>query len=708
MGLFSFKPKVKKFKSGKVQLPEFTTKEALPNDDTIRHYFYHYCLKGLNFGDELEMERIQNTIGEKIKELYDAGKIDKNADWVQRARKRFFPTEQEANLQEQKYTDFIAEGFNQHLKSLEKYVMSDEPSNMSSFYYEVQNMFEGDLTSHGYGFDWKEKCRAYFMSHFDDVIDVILKGIEVAKTETTQYFMSYFLLKDFVYLKMKGFNKANADIQEIIADGVLDEIPFCCILKKSEFENTPYFRLIKQKWSDKELIETFHQEARSNIQSITKDNYMEVVSAILTQNKLTSTKLKESRVLLAKGLDLYKNYMFDDELQEGLSLIQQASDLGNQEAYRWLLDYRSDNNDGYAQYLKSLCYRDGLHGYEKNKDLEKEWLIKAVRNNDPKACYDYGNQIIRRETDRAFKLFLQVAKQEDIYGYLGMAKVYVLKNQMDEALKMSQKVQSYPMNDENSVAIFEARAVELETMLAPKSTLPHNNIKRCFRFAMDLIEDLMIRENSNPLYKAYLALMNEPTIEKLKAFKGNIGMKNFKYPMEYDYPLYLTIRSVEAIEWHKEASRGSARAYYELHLFYNHVGNKKEAIHWGRLALDEELPDALYDAAHYPHLFDLYITPEQALGMIRQAADAGHSGAKTEMFLKEEELKQQLRLYKGTLENDKLTNFEKKDKLEQIEKNISHTMLGESHTLESALDHDHISYAEYSSIKSLKDFFLKD
>lgn len=289
-------------------------------------------------------------------------------------------------------------------------------------------------------------------------------------------------------------------------------------------------------------------------------------------------------------------------------------------------------------------------------------------------------------------------------GYFGLGEVYLNTDQYSAAYKMYQKV----IDTGKMPMLAKAKCRELQLLLINKSNLPNSLSINNFKKANEIVELLTHKNSNNSLYNAYLKAKEKPSYENLKEYRFEVNPANIKYKYNYKdlYPVTLAIECVEIMLIERETEVTDTTKYLmTLKNFYRGKNNKK-SIEYGRRAFDAEIPAALYDAAHNPYEYGVALSSEEAYECIKQAASYGYQPAKDELFLQAEALKQNLREYKATLENNHLDMFTKQKELDRIERNIMYNAKGESMNFNQAEEKGLISYSTYVTITDLKKAFL--
>lgn len=106
----------------------------------------------------------------------------------------------------------------------------------------------------------------------------------------------------------------------------------------------------------------------------------------------------------------------DKDIKKALSLFKQASDLGDGRASKNLYDY--------------YWFKDYIEPHERDRELAKEYLIKATKQGDEYANYTlaqhyyYGSDIFERNNFEAFRYCRQAADMGLIDACSMVASMY--------------------------------------------------------------------------------------------------------------------------------------------------------------------------------------------------------------------------------------------------------------------------------------------
>lgn len=300
-------------------------------------------------------------------------------------------------------------------------------------------------------------------------------------------------------------------------------------------------------------------------------------------------------------------------------------------------------------------------------------------------------------------------KESSVFAILTRADEHYAREEYEEAAGLYHQVANTPFDEVNAVSILTAISRELRLSQLNKAALPNANTMPAFALAKKFIDLAMYPKKGSLLYEAYLDAKKAPNIETLKQLSRYTYGSYLKYPLDGKdiQQVSLAVDCVVAVLWHQEAEKGNIRAYMPLHGFYNGMNHSK-SVYWGSEALEANIPEALYGAAHYPQEYGVNLSAEEAYDYLCEAASRGHEMARTELYLQEEELKNSLLHYNAVLENDKLSYSEKINELEKTERSISYTLYGKSLTFDMAETEGLMSYSSYATINDIKQAFLKD
>lgn len=355
--------------------------------------------------------------------------------------------------------------------------------------------------------------------------------------------------------------------------------------------------------------------------------------------------------------------------------------------------------------------------YLKNPSVNPK-LIRLLSGKTVTQIIELTSHAPHNNPKNAMEILKMIAKNDHIIAYFEMAKLFEEHNFINAAMKMYLKVMKYPFTNENAVYIVNARCKEMYFLYKNGLFYPGKMKITHLKKAFDFIEDTMIRKVGNPLYDAYMNVKNDLSVDTLSDLLSVFNASNLKYHInhktdsEHYYDglrgFYAAINCAEAILWEEEAYEGNTDAYMWLKHFYEGCADYETSVKWAKKALDAKIPAAVSGSLLYPREYGLDdYDPEEATANLGLAAKMGDFLAQSQLQQRKERNEYYKKRYATVLENDEINEREKREVLEQIEKNIIYTNYGRSLTLSEAQEDGLISYDVLSSFENIKDIFLK-
>ncbi len=686
-----------------IYIPATVTEDNLPDDfETLRQWQAYY---GQGHSADFEnRDNYNRIILRKLWKMVQEGKgVDKHG-WIE---KDYY---ERAIDGDEKAVYFL----NRICTNIENGFFNEEKINDGRKEVNIEGVF--NLTN-------TDNCEDYFKEHLEDIINSVCVLLEKEKRADSALHTSYYMYEDLMaYLKNTDPKKKlsfNPYREETYLWKKSNSYRYAASKFYNDAINNPArldTTMGKENWQTFDRLDT---NARYNIEYC---NINELLAAYHT----SVGKITETEDSFTKGMELLSTYSDSREKQEAISLLKKASEGGNIEARKAMLETLARDNDVNAQLELAKDYYLGTNGSFPNKYKAYPLFMSAARAGNREAIfyiglfYEQGEKPAAKDDRKAEDYFNDALDRGYFYAYKHIAdREYAAGKNKELWIDYYKKYLPHISGNDNPLEVKSVLARIIEGHNTQDIT---ENTLALYALAVDYVhlDAPVVKEENLMMLLADAEKGNYKALDKLEFYysyysRGRQAMGTIKGSdiFENDITRAMEMRQIARVFRLMKIAMllGMAKddpdTYLEdLAQAYLDQGNIKKAEEYAELGLKMNIPGVMYFVYH--NAKRLGYEDWEAMKYLEKAASMGNKralGALEYLGILAESDRQRAEWVAANKPKPK-SREDYAFELELLERDINMMMGGSGYSVDELAGMGKISFADASLIRHYKNKFL--